>query len=178
MPVASKPKQSRLLQLDGVRALAIAAVFLHHAFHIKLLWMGVDLFFVLSGFLITGILYGSKAGKFGSYIGHFYERRVRRILPPYLVVLGISALLFGVWWLRYWYFYIGAMNFLHPLNLPNLETLPLWSLAVEEQFYVFWPFAVFYLSRKRLIQFSLFIIVLTPILRYVCTPLFVKHWAI
>lgn len=178
MQAPPRPRQGRLLQLDGVRALAITAVFLHHGLHIRLLWMGVDLFFVLSGFLITGILYDSKGGSFRSYIGHFYARRVRRILPPYLAVLAISAVVFGVGWLHYWYFYIGGMNFLAPLHLPNLSSLPLWSLAVEEQFYLFWPFAVFCLSRKRLIQLVVFLMVLAPVLRYVCTPLFSRHWAI
>jgi peptidoglycan/LPS O-acetylase OafA/YrhL len=178
MQTPPRRQQRRLLQLDGVRALAIVSVFLHHAFHVRLLWMGVDLFFVLSGFLITSILYGSKGGRFRDYIGHFYGRRVRRIVPPYVIVLVISGIVFGVGWLKYWYLYIGAMNFLAPLHLPNLSTLPLWSLAVEEQFYLFWPFAVFYLNRKRLVQLTVFLMVLTPVLRYACTPLFAKHWAI
>ncbi len=178
METPPRRQQRRLSQLDGVRALAIVSVFLHHAFHVRLLWMGVDLFFVLSGFLITSILYGSKGGRFRDYIGHFYGRRVRRIIPPYVIVLVISGIVFGVGWFKYWYFYIGAMNFLAPLHLPNLSTLPLWSLAVEEQFYLFWPFAVFYLDRKRLVQLTVFLMVLTPVLRYACTPLFAKHWAI
>ena len=73
----------RISQLDGVRGLAILAVFLHHALKIKLLWMGVDLFFILSGFLITGILLSAKGQKLGSYFAHFYSRRARRILAPY-----------------------------------------------------------------------------------------------
>ena len=91
----------RIPQLDGVRALAITSVFIHHAFNIKLLWMGVDLFFVLSGFLITGILLKSRKKSFGRYIGAFYERRARRILPPYLVVMVITTAFLDTWWMRH-----------------------------------------------------------------------------
>ena len=108
---------SRITQLDGLRAIAIAAVFIHHAFEVKLLWMGVDLFFVLSGFLITGILFNQKNRAFGKYIGGFYQRRAKRILPAYVVVLIITAIIFGIGWLRYWYLYIGAMNFMVPFML-------------------------------------------------------------
>jgi peptidoglycan/LPS O-acetylase OafA/YrhL len=169
---------SRITQLDGVRALAIASVFIHHAFKIKLLWMGVDLFFVLSGFLITGILLDERRKPFGEYIGGFYTRRARRILPPYVAILIITALIFGVGWLRYWYLYIGAMNFLMPLRLTTPNTLPLWSLAVEEQFYLLWPVAVYYLSRKHLTRCVLALLLLAPILRCFCTPLFTTHWAV
>ena len=62
----------RIAQLDGVRALAILAVFCHHAFRIKLMWMGVDLFFVLSGFLITGVLLSAKHRSLAGFFAHFY----------------------------------------------------------------------------------------------------------
>lgn len=169
----------RITQLDGLRGVAIASVFIHHAFRVKLLWMGVDLFFVLSGFLITGILFSGKDRPFGSYIGGFYARRARRILPPYAVLLVITAVIFGVSWLRHWYMYIGAMNFFMPLGVQSPVTLQtLWSLAVEEQFYLLWPLAVYRLSREQLVWCSLALLVLAPILRYVCTPLFSSHWAV
>ena len=169
---------SRITQLDGLRAIAIIAVFLHHAFEVKLLWMGVDLFFVLSGFLITGILFNQKRKSFGKYIGSFYQRRAKRILPAYVVVLIITVFLFGVSWLQYWYLYIGGMNFLVPLGLYTPLTLPMWSLAVEEQFYLLWPLAVFWLNRKQLIYCASAMLVLAPLLRWVCTPLFHDHFAI
>jgi peptidoglycan/LPS O-acetylase OafA/YrhL len=142
--------------------------------------MGVDLFFVLSGFLITGILVREKHKSFGGYIGNFYARRARRILPAYFVVLIITALIFGLGWLKYWYLYFGCMNFVAPLGLPEPITLPLlWSLAVEEQFYLLWPLAVYYyLSGKQLIRCAVALLALAPILRYVCTPLFTHHWAV
>lgn len=169
---------SRITQLDGLRAIAIIAVFIHHAFEVKLLWMGVDLFFVLSGFLITGILFNQKRKTFGKYIGSFYQRRAKRILPAYVVVLIITAFIFGVGWLQYWYLYIGGMNFLVPLGLYTPLTLPMWSLAVEEQFYLLWPLAVFWLNRKQLIYCAGGMLVLAPVLRWVCTPLFHDHFAI
>lgn len=73
----------RIRQLDGIRAIAILAVFVHHSLHVKLMWMGVDLFFVLSGFLITGVLLDAKHHSLGNFFAHFYSRRARRILAPY-----------------------------------------------------------------------------------------------
>jgi peptidoglycan/LPS O-acetylase OafA/YrhL len=169
---------ARIAPLDGLRGLAIASVFLHHAFHVKLLWMGVDLFFILSGFLITTILLKQKSKTFGAYIGHFYARRARRILPPYLVIMLITSLAFGTTWMHLWYFYLGGMNFLHPLHLFGLKTVPLWSLAVEEQFYLLWPLAVYFLRRKPLLATSWALLALAPVLRYTCTPLFDRPWAI
>lgn len=170
--------RARITALDGVRGFAILAVLLHHAFKVKLLWMGVDLFFVLSGFLITTILVRSKGPSFRSYIGHFYRRRAQRILPPYLLLLIVGSIIYGTWWLHEWYFYLGAMNFLKVLNLPAMPVAPLWSLAIEEQFYLVWPLAVFFLNRRQLIICSIALISIAPILRFVCTPLFHRPWAI
>lgn len=153
-------------------------VFVYHAFRANLLWMGVDLFFVLSGFLITSILLNEKNKPFGQYIGDFYARRVRRIVPAYVVILVICAFIFGLGWLRYWYLYLGAMNLVIPMHLPYLEVLPLWSLAVEEQFYLLWPLAVFLLSRRQLTGLAVLVLVAAPALRFVCTPLFSSHYAI
>jgi peptidoglycan/LPS O-acetylase OafA/YrhL len=168
----------RILQLDGLRGLAIAAVFIHHAYHAKLLWMGVDLFFCLSGFLITSILLKAREKDFRKYIGAFYARRVRRILPAYVVIMIVVSVIFEVSWARYWYLYLGGMNFLKPLHLTDMQWIPLWSLAVEEQFYFIWPIAVFYLDRKWLASFAVSLMILAPVLRYLCTPLFHSHWAI
>ena len=112
-------KAARIEALDGVRTLAIGAVFLHHAFGLKMLWAGVDLFFVLSGFLITGILIGAKGRGLGSYFGHFYERRARRILPPYLVMLALTSVVVGVGWMRQGYLYLFLMNFIVALQMPH-----------------------------------------------------------
>ena len=165
----------RIQQLDGVRALAILAVFLHHAFKAKLLWMGVDLFFVLSGFLITGVLMGIKHHPIGSFFRHFYARRARRILPPYLLVLGFATVFIGAAWLHYWYLYVLLTNFILPLNIPHPVAFdPLWSLAVEEQFYLVWPFAVYFLDERQLRRLTLLLIVIAPVLRGAVH--FPTHW--
>ncbi len=168
---------SRIRQLDGLRALAIVSVFLHHALHVKLLWMGVDLFFVLSGFLITGVLTDAKRYSLAGFFGHFYSRRVRRILAPYLLMLFLASFIFGTAWLKHWYLYILLTNLLLPLGIPHPTAFdPLWSLAVEEQFYLVWPFAVYFLSTRRLRQLCIALIVLAPILRGAF--LFQRHWPI
>ncbi len=169
----------RIDQLDGVRTLAIGAVFLHHAFHVKMLWAGVDLFFILSGFLITGILIGAKQKTLGGYFGHFYERRALRILPPYLLLLVLTSVFFGLEWARHWYLYLFLMNTLVPFKIYYLESIVvLWSLAVEEQFYLVWPFAVYRLSETGIAWMAGGLIVLAPVLRWVCTPFFRAHWHI
>jgi peptidoglycan/LPS O-acetylase OafA/YrhL len=146
--------------------LAILAVFLNHAINAKLLWMGVDLFFVLSGFLITGVLLNAKDYSLRGYFAKFYARRARRILPPYLLTLLAVSIVFGVAWSRHWYFYILFTNLLDPLHIPHpLAFSPLWSLAVEEQFYLVWPFAVYFLSERRLAKLAACLIVVAPMLR-------------
>jgi peptidoglycan/LPS O-acetylase OafA/YrhL len=167
----------RVPQLDSIRALAILAVFFHHAFRVKLLWMGVDLFFILSGFLITGVLLNAKHHTIGGFFAHFYARRARRILAPYLLTLILASAFFGVSWMRHWYLYILLTNLLLPLNIQHpLAFDPLWSLAVEEQFYLVWPFAVYFLDERHLRRLLLLLIALAPVLRGVLH--FQYHWPI
>ena len=148
-------------------------VFLNHLLHVKLAWAGVDLFFILSGFLITGILIGAKERGIGDYFAHFYGRRVRRILPPYALLLLLTPIFFGFGWLRYGYMYVGLMNLLGPLALPHPPGFAvLWSLAVEEQFYVFWPLVVFFLSERAIAWVAGAMVVFVPVLRYFATPHF------
>lgn len=159
----------RIRQLDGVRALAMLIVFVRHAYGVKGLWLGVELFFVLSGFLITGLLLDAKENTFGSLLKHFYARRARRILVPYVVFLTLASLFVGIGWMRHWYYYILLTNLLLPLGIPHPNAfIPLWSLAVEEQFYLLWPFAVYFLDTRRLRQLCIALIVVAPILRGVC----------
>ena len=167
----------RIPQLDSVRAIAILAVFCHHAFKIRLMWMGVDLFFVLSGFLITGVLVNAKHHTLRGFFAHFYARRARRILAPYVLTLVVASFFFGVAWMRHWYLYILFTNFIMPLHIPQPMAFdPLWSLAVEEQFYLAWPLAVYFLSERRLRGLSILLIVLAPVLRGVIH--FPEHWPI
>ncbi|MGA3049341.1 MAG: acyltransferase [Terracidiphilus sp.] len=158
----------RIRQLDGIRGFAILAVFLHHAFKIRLMWMGVDLFFLLSGFLITGILLNAKQYSLAGYFAKFYSRRARRILPPYLLTLLVASFFFGLAWARHWYLYLLLTNLLLPLHISHpVAFFPLWSLAVEEQFYLVWPFVVYFLSERHLGYFAAFLVVFAPVLRAV-----------
>jgi peptidoglycan/LPS O-acetylase OafA/YrhL len=156
----------RIPQLDSLRALAILAVFLNHALHLKMLWMGVDLFFILSGFLITGVLLNAKHRPLGGYLAYFYARRARRLTAPYAMLLTLVSLVVGLAWTRHWYLYIVLTNLLEPLHIPHPAAFsPLWSLAVEEQFYLLWPFAVYFLNERRLCRLCVVLIVAAAVLR-------------
>lgn len=172
-------EKHRILELDGLRAFAIMGVILFHAFDAPLMWAGVDMFFVLSGFLITGILIRRKE-KGGSYFGYFYGRRARRILPPYLLLLTVSSLLFGTAWMKHWYWFaFFATNIASVLHQGGNSSLaPLWSLAVEEQFYLFWPLVVLVASPRMLLRISIALLVAVPILRGIATPWFPTYEAI
>ncbi len=159
--------------LDGVRGLAILLVLLGHLFvrnpnpqvswplrFIALVfssgWVGVDLFFVLSGFLITGILYDTRES--AHFFRNFYARRMLRIFPLYYAViftLMAVSLVQGYRW-----FPGGTLlylSYLHTLSIgpvgyttaPWVNINHLWSLAIEEQFYFVWPLAVFALRSRR-----------------------------
>jgi peptidoglycan/LPS O-acetylase OafA/YrhL len=164
----------RILRLDGVRALAFLTIFVHHGFDIPHLWAGVDIFFVLSGFLITSILMDSR-GKEDAW-SRFYERRALRILPPYLVFLLLATFFFHIHWGRnaLWYG-LFAMNFAEAFNhgVPGLGIL--WSLAVEEQFYLFWPIVALRFSPRIVLRFAIALVILAPVLRGLATPLLSDH---
>lgn len=158
-------------------------VLTHHVLNFALrlnvhgFWMGVDIFFVLSGFLITGVLLDGKARSLSHFFRRFYERRARRLLIPYAMALGLASVFFGLAWIKHWYFYFFLTNLLTALRIPHpLAFNSLWSLAVEEQFYIVWPFAVYFLSEKSLARLSAVLIVAAPILRG--TMHFQTHWPI
>ena len=162
-------------QLDGLRALAILMVFVHHAFRVPLLWCGVDLFFILSGYLITSILLRDRDHlSFGAMLGRFYLRRAERILPAYIVCLLLIATLVPVAWHRLWPFYAFFLQ-----NVPyaagwigSNALVPLWSLAVEQHFYLVWPPLVYFLPRRWLAPSMLTLLFGVPVLRGACTHLF------
>jgi peptidoglycan/LPS O-acetylase OafA/YrhL len=167
----------RIARLDGVRAVAFLTIFVHHGFGIPHLWAGVDIFFVLSGFLITSILMDGR-GKEDAW-SHFYERRALRILPPYIVFLLLATFFLHLQWDHkgLWYVFF-AMNFAEVFNLgvPGLGIL--WSLAVEEQFYLFWPFIALRFSPRIVLRFAVALVVLAPILRGITTLFIHDHSAI
>ena len=173
--VVSSTRTAYLPQLDGLRALAILMVFAHHAYAVPLLWSGVDLFFILSGFLITNILLRDSGRMgFGKLLGHFYLRRAQRILPAYVLALALIALFTAEDWRRLWpYYAFFLQNLPYAFHLLGFSPLiPFWSLAVEQHFYLVWPFLVFFLPRRWLGPGMLAILLGLPVLRALCTPLF------
>ena len=192
--------------LDGLRGVAVLLVILCHAI-LSLAptsalqeavyragyagWVGVDLFFVLSGFLITGILLDAKGAP--GYYRAFYARRVLRIFPLYYAALIVLFVIGSVtsaanspefstirahqaW---YWGY---AVNWGQVVNggqaATPLHTTHLWSLAVEEQFYLIWPLVVACLSRRALARLCGAILVLSPIIRLALRLHGVSGWAV
>jgi len=184
----------RIGALDGLRGLAVIAVFLVHCVEngpalavgrlgwwsrnlLNTGWIGVDLFFVLSGFLITGILLDARGS--AGYFKNFYARRALRILPIYYLALIIAFVVCG--WLlgiddpdfarlrrEQWMFWLHVQNWLivgagqwidGPVPIGHF-----WTLAVEEQFYLAWPLLVL-LPRKLFVAVVLAVIVACPLLR-------------
>ena len=143
-------------ELDGLRAFAvIGVIFYHFVPGFGLGWTGVYLFFVISGFLITGILLDSKENP--HYFRNFYIRRVLRIFPIYylsLLAVSLAGLYIGSnlsdfpFYLFYLQNYTLAVNSWHANFINWFDHT--WSLAVEEQFYFIWPFLVYKLKREQL----------------------------
>ncbi len=167
---------ARMGQLDALRAFAVCAVMLHHFYttnyfsqHFPVGGTGLFLFFVLSGFLITGIL--RQGDPTSAYIGQFYRRRALRLMPIYyLVVIGLLAVSADVD--RHWPCYaFQIMNFCVVTQSRWGPGGHFWSLAAEEQFYLLWPFAVLFLSRRTLIVICWMLIALAPAYRFIATSL-------
>lgn len=145
-----------------MRGLAILAVIAFHTTTVATAgWMGVDLFFVLSGFLITGILLDARRS--ASYFRTFYARRILRIVPVYvaflLVCLALGLLAEQGW---YWSYLVNVWLTLHGWQDGPTH---LWSLAVEEQFYLAWPLAVWLLPPRTLPRVALGAIVVAELCR-------------
>lgn len=162
--------------LDGVRALAILLVMSFHADITYFGWMGVQLFFVLSGFLITGILWQDKhrEGTVGFKLKKFWVRRSLRIFPLYfgwLFFLGLTYLLFHFPGYFTTYFpYLATYTVNYSRTLPEWQGNPLfthlWSLSIEEQFYLFFPLVIFFLRAKWIKYFMIFFVLAAPFIRY------------
>lgn len=172
--------RGKMPELDALRGIAIIAVLFYHGFswscdparfsawqRLAIAatipgWLGVNLFFVLSGFLISGILLDSRDRP--HYYRNFYTRRALRILPLYYMVLAI-LLATGIGSAAY----VG----LSAIYLANITWMfgvgvdygILWSLAVEEHFYLFWPAVLRWLSPKRTATVCAAIVAITPLIR-------------
>ena len=191
---------ARIPVLDGIRGLAALLVIVHHfgfgtdpsyprwagrmlSYVASLGWTGVDLFFVLSGFLITGILLDAKGS--AHYFRNFYARRVLRIFPLYYGVLLLTFLVlpllgWGVlgqpreqawaWLYGVNLFGLGQENwkgrnwFVVP-NSFQFVFVHFWSLAIEEQFYLIWPLLVWLCSRRALAAPCVFVLGLALVCR-------------
>ena len=188
------PTGQRIAELDGLRGIAIFLVLLFHfvaltaksqpgsltAHVIRVLglgWSGVDLFFVLSGFLIGGILIDQRASP--SYFRTFYKRRVCRIFPLYYAVILVyavpiwfgvqqyAATLYEVDHLPVWQYalYVQNVGMAMQNAMDSPFVLVTWSLAVEEQFYLLLPLIVRFVPPRSLLPLCLVFVVSSPVLR-------------
>jgi peptidoglycan/LPS O-acetylase OafA/YrhL len=151
----------QIQQLDGVRALAVLAVMGFHDLKVPAGFLGVDVFFVLSGMLITTILLGQFDRRGTIDLRAFYERRARRLYPALLALLILLSPI-GSWlsvdgtWQKWWDSVFVAATYTANIAMlvdgtQFLGALgPTWSLAVEVQFYLLWPPLLYLLLRRRL----------------------------
>ncbi|WP_044425068.1 acyltransferase family protein, partial [Pseudomonas avellanae] len=156
--------------MDGLRAVAVLAVIVFHANFLGIIpggFTGVDMFFAISGFVISKSLFERRNSTFGDYLRDFYRRRFLRILPALLAVLFVSFLASAMFMPQYWLSelinrtglaaFFGLSNFVLAWNTdtyfsPSAELNPYlhtWSLGVEEQFYIFFPVIYFVWLRYR-----------------------------
>ena len=156
--------------MDGFRGLAVLAVLVFHNYRVPLGWVGVDLFFVLSGFLITRILLVSKARS--DYFRSFYVRRALRIFPVYYLLLLVAYCVDPAVGHRVWWFAAYLSDFT-PL-FPDMAVRALhhtWSLAVEEQFYLLWPLLIWVCPGRWLSAVCVALLVLVELTRVCAVPL-------
>lgn len=178
-------------ELDGLRAFAILLVIVWHYvlgqttqdmlpnymwLGLSWSWSGVDMFFVLSGFLIGRILLFYKDSP--NYFKTFYARRFFRIFPPYYILLGGYILFHAIGWaakfpvlsyggIPYYAYALYIQNFFMADGFGSNWLAVTWSLAVEEQFYLLFPLLIYYLPKEKLPKIFLAGILLAPIIRSV-----------
>src|SRR5918911_2025059 len=174
---------NRIPELDGLRGLAVLAVLCAHYFgevphglrFLTFGWLGVDLFFVLSGFLIGGILIANRESS--GYFSTFYIRRACRIFPAYYAVVALTLTASALLKLKGapWFdpllppaaYLTYTQNFAIALigRAQGDWLLPTWTLAVEEQFYLLLPVIVFFTPPRRLLPVTLAVIASGPAFR-------------
>lgn len=172
-----------ILGLDGLRAFAFLSIFGFHTGYIPFGWMGVQIFFVFSGYLITGVLLRMKAKlPAGEFFLKFYGRRFFRIFPLYYFYLFLIFLL-STWLLsisykprvmqaiidQIWYAILYLYDFYSAHQAFNSSRFldHLWSLSVEEQFYLIWPLLIFLVNEKYLKNLFFAGIVAGPLFRFI-----------
>ncbi|MGH8984388.1 MAG: acyltransferase family protein [Acidimicrobiia bacterium] len=175
-PGHASPRLGYLPALDGLRAVAVVAVLLYHSYDLRMLrggFLGVDVFFVLSGYLITLVLVSGYRSAGRIDLRTFWLRRARRLFPALLLVLGVTCAytalflpdeaarlrtdtLASLGYVTNWHLVFGDQSYFQTIGRPSMVQ-HLWSLAVEEQFYLLWPlmlaggFALFRRHRHRLV---------------------------
>ncbi|AFL88152.1 putative acyltransferase [Terriglobus roseus DSM 18391] len=176
-----RPRLPHILELDGLRGIAALLVFFHHLSYVSitpthgtfliktmysltsLAYGGVDLFFVLSGFLITNILIGERESK--RYYKDFYWKRALRIFPLYVACLAFLLMTYPA----SWKYVVLALLFIANLSASfHVVALgPFWTLAIEEQFYILWPTVVRRRKIDHLQKTALGIVIACILLRLV-----------
>lgn len=165
---------------DGWRGVGVILVMLAHCYPYTItrpFWVAMDLFFVMSGFLISGILIDSKGNS--NYYKNYITRRVLRVFPLYYFVLFLSFLVipnifprvmgtnYGYYLKHQLWFWLYGQNWLFSVTgFPKNQTMVhFWSLAVEEQFYIFWPLIIKLFDAKKLIRVCIGIILFSVYFR-------------
>ena len=161
-----KSSNSKILEIQGLRALAASLVLIFHAKFISGGFIGVDIFYVISGFLITGLLLKEFSENGRISLKAFYLRRSKRLLPASFLVLFVTALfawlvlppisrgsigrdLIATTLYISNYLFAWWQNDYQNLNAMPSPFIHYWSLAVEEQFYIFWPLFILALAKLR-----------------------------
>lgn len=166
----------RFTGLDGLRGLAMLMVIFIHLHLMGIGWIGLSSFFVLSGFLITRVLMSdqAKSDSLGDYLKRFYGRRSLRIFPiyyAYLTVLLVATYFIGRLEdvrenIPFAYMYV--FNWYQVIEEPHHSRMlnHLWSLSVEEQFYLVWPFLLLFTPRRLFPWLALVVVASGPLVRY------------
>jgi peptidoglycan/LPS O-acetylase OafA/YrhL len=182
----------RIQSLDGLRAVSILLVVLGHAYVAafgpkgmmalvvaSLADLGVGIFFVISGFLITTLLLQEQA-KYGKFsLKRFYIRRAFRILPPFYSYMAVVLVLIvcgvAVVPMRFW---LEAVLFTRDYFLLGRDpwTAGIWSLSVEEQFYLMWPACLAFCGTRRARNLAIGLIAFAPLIRIVSHKFFTPNW--
>ena len=173
----------RSRKIQGLRAVAVVLVLLFHAGWLPGGYIGVDVFYVISGFLITGLILRDKSFSFTN----FYLRRAKRLLPASFLVLGVTSLAFwflapvisrvqyskdllaSIWYVSN-YLYAHWQNDYQNLGATPSPLIHFWSLAVEEQFYLIWPMLL--LIFRRQVKWAVLIVTL---LSFGSSIVFIEH---
>lgn len=175
---SERRKLGHVPALDGIRGIAILLVIFFHAGLLSWGWSGVQLFFVLSGFLITHRLLESRHLGGVRYFKQFYFRRILRIFPLFYTYLGFVALCWyfwgipalfrddGGWLLTYLYNWVERMPGPGSHSLEPAFYTHFWSLCIEEQYYLFWPMIIIALSPRKSRRLTLLILVAVPVYRW------------